>query len=179
MITQIFPKVFQKYLDLPVLGPLMEAYAVWLFEQQYTRLSNRQNLYMAAHVCEFLKSRGIDCVEDVSESDLQACYQLLHRKFTRAGSVRVLTRFLIEQSLVQPSPAPEPGPKEVFLNKFMDHLKDERGYAYSSIRIHRRIISEFLDLLKYEETRNRLASLSIKDIDNFIKHMSKRDFVTS
>lgn len=174
MITQIFPKVFQKYLDLPVLGHLMEAYAVWLFEQQYTRLSNRQNLYMAAHVCEFLKSRGIDCVEDVSESDLQACYQLLHRKFTRAGSVRVLTRFLLEQSLVQPSPAPEPGPKEVLLNKFMDHLKDERGYAYSSIRIHRRIISEFLDLLKYEETRNRLASLSIKDIDNFIKHMAKR-----
>ena len=174
MITQIFPKVFQKYLELPVLGPLMEAYAVWLFEQQYTRLSNRQNLYMAAHVCEFLKSRGIDCVEDVSESDLQACYQLLRRKFTKAGSVRVLTRFLIEQSLVQPSPAPEPGPKEVLLNKFMDHLKDERGYAYSSIRIHRRIISEFLDLLKYEETHNRLASLSIKDIDNFIKHMAKR-----
>ncbi len=174
MITQLFPKVFQKYLDLPVLGPLMEAYTVWLFEQQYTRLSNRQNLYMAAHVCEFLKSRGIDCVEDVSESDLQACYQSFRRKFTKAGSVRVLTRFLIEQALVQPSPAPEPGPKEVLLNKFMDHLKDERGYAYSSIRIHRRIISEFLDLLKYEETHNRLASLSIKDIDNFIKHMAKR-----
>ena len=120
MITQMFPKVFQKYLDLPVLGPLMEAYTVWLFEQQYTRLSNRQNLYMAAHVCEFLKSRGIDCVEDVSESDLQVCYQLFRRKFTRAGSVRVLTRFLIEQSLVQPSPSPEPGPKEVLLNKFMD-----------------------------------------------------------
>jgi site-specific recombinase XerD len=174
MITQLFPKVFQKYLDLPVLGPLMEAYTVWLFEQQYTHLSNRQNLYMAAHVCEFLKSRGIDCVEDVSESDLQACYQLFRRKFTRAGSVRVLTRFLIEQSLVQPSPSPEPGPKEVLLNKFMDHLKDERGYAYSSIRIHHRIISEFLDLLKYEETYNRLASLGIKDIDDFVQHMAKR-----
>ena len=174
MITQLFPKVFQKYLDLPVLGPLMEAYTVSLFEQQYTHLSNRQNLYMAAHVCEFLKSRGIDCVEDVSESDLQACYQSFRRKFTRAGSVRVLTRFLIEQALVQPSPVPKPGPKEALLNKFTDHLKDERGYAYSSIRIHRRIISEFLDLLKYEETYNRLASLGIKDIDDFVQHMAKR-----
>lgn len=123
MIAQIFPKVFQKYLDLPVLGPLMEAHAVWLFERQYTRLSSRQHFYIVAHVCKFLKSRGVDCVEDISESDLQACYQSFRRKFTRAGSVRVLTRFLIEQALVQSSPVPKPGPKEVLLNKFTDHLK--------------------------------------------------------
>jgi hypothetical protein len=137
MITQVFPKVYQKYLDLPVLGPLMETYTAWLFEQQYTRLSNRQNLYIAAHVCGFLKSRGIDCVEDVSESDLEACYRLFRRKFTRAGSVRVLTRFLIEQGLVQPSPAPEPGPKEVLLNKFMDHLKDDSNTPSYHLRISR------------------------------------------
>jgi integrase/recombinase XerD len=42
------------------------------------------------------------------------------------------------------------------------------------IQIHHRIISEFLDLLKYEETHDRLASLSIKDIENFIQYMAKR-----
>ncbi len=175
MITQMFPEAFQKYLDLPVLGPLMDAYAVWLFEQQYTHLSSLRQLHMVAHVCEFLKNRGIHCVEDVSESDLQACYQSFRRKFPRqAGSVRVLTRFLIEQSLVQPSPSPEPGPKEVLLNKFMDHLRDEHGHASSTVRGQGSVISEFLDLLKYEETHNRLASLSITDIDDFIQHMAKR-----
>ena len=175
MITQMFPRVFQKYLDLPVLGPLMDEYAAWLFEQQYTRQSSRRYLQMVAHVCEFLKNRGIHCVEDVSESDLQACYQSFRRKFPqKAGSVRVLTKFLMEQAVVQPSPAPEPGPKEILLNKFVDHLRDEHGYASSTVRGQSSYISEFLDLLKYEETRNRLVSLSITDIDDFIQHMAKR-----
>ena len=174
MITQIFPKVFQKYLDLPVLGPLMEAHAVWLFERQYTRLSSRQHFYIVAHVCKFLKSRGIDCVEDVSESDLQACYQSFRRKFPRAGRVRVLMRFLVEQAVVQLSPAPEPGPKEILLNKFLDHLREERGCASSTVRQQGSVISKFLDLLKYDETHNRLASLSITDIEDFIQHMAKR-----
>jgi len=175
MITQMFPKVFQNYVDLPVLGPLMDEYAAWLFEQQYTRQSSRRYLQMVARVCEFLKNRGIHCVEGASESDLQACYQSFRRKFPRqAGSVRVLTKFLMEQAVVQPSPAPEPGSKEILLNKFMDHLRDEHGYASSTVRGQSSYISEFLDLLKYEETRNRLASLSITDIDDFIQHMAKR-----
>ena len=30
MITQIFPQGFQRFLSLPVLGPLMDRYAAWL-----------------------------------------------------------------------------------------------------------------------------------------------------
>jgi len=171
----MFPKVFQHYVDLPVLGPLMDEYAAWLFEHQYTRQSSRRRLQMVAHVCEYLKNRGIHCIENVSKSDLQTCYQLFRRKFPgQSGSVRVLTKFLMEQAVVHPSPAPEPGPKEILLNKFMDHLRGEHGHASSTVRGQSSYISEFLDLLKYEETHNRLASLSITDIDDFIQHMSKR-----
>ncbi len=175
MITQMFPKDFQRYLDLPVLGPLMDAYAAWLFEQQYTHRSSQYELRMAARICEFLRSRGRHRVEDVSENDLQACYKLFRRKFPKEeGSVRVLTRFLMEQAMVQPSPTPEPSPKGILLNTFMDHLRDDRGYAPSTVRRQGSIILEFLDILKYEETHNRLASLNIIDIDDFILHMAKR-----
>jgi len=175
MITQMFPKDFQRYLDLPVLGPMMDSYAAWLFEQQYTHRSSQYELRMAARACEFLRSRGIRCVEDVSESDLQTCYQSFRRKFPKEeGSVRVLTRFLMEQAVVQSSPAPEPSPKDVLLNAFMDHLRDDRGYVSSTVRRQGRIISEFLDLLKFEETHNRLAFLKVTDIDDFIQHMGKR-----
>ena len=153
MITQMFPRDFQKYLDLPVLGSLMDAYIVWLFEQQYTHSVSQRHLNMAARVCKFLKSRGIHCVEDVSESDLQDCYQSFRRKFPRAGRVRVLMRFLVEQAVVQLSPAPEPGPKEILLNKFLSHLREERGYASSTVQQQGSITSKFLDLLKYEERR--------------------------
>ena len=36
MIAEIFPAGFQRYLSLPVLGPLMDRYADWLHRQQYT-----------------------------------------------------------------------------------------------------------------------------------------------
>jgi integrase/recombinase XerD len=175
MITQMFPKDFQRYLDLPVLGPLMDAYAAWLFEQRYTHRSSRYQLRMAAHVCKFLKRRGIRHAEDVSERDLQTCYQLFRRKFPKEdATVRVLTRFLIEQAIVHPSPAPKPSPKEILLSEFMNHLINERGYASTTVQRQGHIISEFLDLVKYEERHNRLESLSITDIDNFIQHMGKR-----
>jgi integrase/recombinase XerD len=175
MITQMFPKDFQRYLDLPVLGPLMDAYAAWLFKQQYTHRSSRYQLRMASYACKYLKHRGIDHAEDVSESDLRVCYQLFRRKYPKeAGSVRVLTRFLVEQAVVCPSPAPKPSPQEIILNKFMDHLRNERGYVSTTVQRQGRIISEFLDLVKYRGTHNRLASLNITDIDNFIQHMGKR-----
>jgi len=175
MITQAFPKDFQRYLALPVLGPVMDRYAAWLFEQQYTHRSTRYELRMAAHASEFLRSRGIGCIEEVSESDLQACWQSFLFKFPKeAGSVRVLRKFLLEKALVRPSPAPVPSSKDILLNGFMAHLRDDRGYASSTILRQGRIISELLDLLKFEETHNRLAFLNVTDIEDFIRHMGKR-----
>ena len=103
-----FPKDFQRYLALPVLGPMMDRYAAWLFEQQYTYRSTRYELRMAARASEFLKRQGFQHVEDVCEgADLQACYQWFRLEFPKEeGGVRTLARFLIEEDLLRPSPVP-------------------------------------------------------------------------
>jgi uncharacterized metal-binding protein len=44
MIIQAFPKNYRRYLAVPVLGPLMDQYAAWLFKQQYTHRSTRYEL---------------------------------------------------------------------------------------------------------------------------------------
>ena len=175
MITQAFPKDFQRYLAVPLLGPMMDRYAAWLFEQRYTHRSTRYELRMAARAFEFLKRQGLQCVQDVSEQDLQACYQWFRHKFPKEeGGVRTLARFLMEQALLRPSPVPEPTRKEVLLKGFMTHLKDDRGYAPSTVKRQAVIISEFLDYLKFEESHDQLASLKIADIEGFIQHMGKR-----
>ena len=107
MITQVYPKDFHRFLSLPVLGPWMDSYAAWLYEQQYTHRSRRYELRMAARVSEFLKRRGFQRVEDIGHHDLQACYQLFRRKFPEEeGGVRVLERFLVEKALLHPLPVP-------------------------------------------------------------------------
>lgn len=175
MIAQAFPKDFQRYLAVPVLGPIMDRYAAWLFEQQYTHRSTRYELRMAARVSEFLKRRGLQRVEDVSEHDLQACYQWFRRDFPKEeGGVRVLARFLLDQALLRLSPVPEPSHKEVLLTGFMAHLRVDRNYAPSTVKRQAVIASEFLDCLNFEKAHDRLAFLKTADIEDFIRHMAKR-----
>jgi hypothetical protein len=154
---------------------MMDRYADWLFEQQYTHRSTRYELLMAARASEFLKRRGLQYAEDVSEHDMQACYQWFRGEFPKEeGGVRALARFLREEALLRPSPVPEPSRKEVLLKGFMAHLRDDRGYAPSTVKRQAVIVSEFLDCLKFEEVHDRLASLKIADIEDFIRYMGKR-----
>ncbi len=175
MITQIFPKDFQRYLGLPILGSFIDSYAVWLNDQQYTLRSTKYELRMAAHVCKFLKCRGFQQIEDVSEEDLQNCYRLFRQQFPKeAGSVKTLERFLIERAVLQPPPIPEPSRKEILLNAFMTYLRDTCGYFPSTVQRQVSIAKEFFNWLKFEEKSNRLALLNIADIEGFIQHLGKR-----
>jgi hypothetical protein len=111
MITQAFPKDYQRYLAVPVLGPMMDRYAAWLFEQQYTHRSTRYELRVAARVAEFLRRRGIQCVEDVREHDLQACYQWFRHEFpNEEGGVRALARSLWKKLCCDPRLFPSQAP---------------------------------------------------------------------
>ena len=109
------------------------------------------------------------------EDDLTACYHCFQRKFPKEkGSVRLLTRFLTERTGLRPSPAPEPKPKDVYINAFMAHLDHDRGYARATIRRQAVIVTEFLNWLKFDEAPDRLILLKIADIEGFIRHMGQR-----
>ena len=175
MINQVYPKEFQRFLSLPVLGPWMNSYAAWLHVQQYTHRSSRYELRMAARVSEFLKRRGFQRVEDIGQHDLQVCYQWFRRKFPREeGGVRVLERFLVEKALLHPPPVPEPSPQDGILNRYMAHLCDDHGYVDTTIQRQGSIVAEFLDGIKFEEQPNRLAQVCMKDIEGFIRRLGKR-----
>jgi len=175
MISQIFPKDFQRYLSLPVLGSVMDSFAAWLQDRHYTWRSTRFELRMAARVCGYLKRRGIRTIVDLSEQHLQACYRLFRRKFPKEeGSVRVLETFLVEQGLVHRSAAPQPSRTDVHLNAFTAHLRDVRGYAPITIRQQVDIAGEFLAWLNFESEPHRLSALSMVDIEGFIRRLGKR-----
>jgi len=177
MITQLFRKAFPRYLSLPVLGPLMDRYAGWLQEQQYTHRSTQYELRMAARVCGFLKRRGIEGIEDVRAQDFEDCYTMFRRRFPdEAGAVRVLSRFLTECGFVQAADPPltTPSNSEIHLNSFMSHLSDGRGYAPSTVRRQVQIAGEFLEWLDFESDPERLSSLCQEDIEGFLRHLGKR-----
>ena len=175
MIAQIFPKGFQRYLLLPVLGSLMDEYAVWLHYHQYTWRSARYELRMAAHVCEYLKRQSVLRIEYLGEQHLESCRRLFRRKFPgEAGSVQVLARFLVERGLVKRSATPDPTVADVHLNGFRGHLRDACGYVPSTIERQVSIAGEFLDWLNLKHVPDKLSLLNVKDIEGFIRRLGKR-----
>ena len=175
MITQVYPKDFQRFLALPVLGPLIDAYAAWLHEHQYTRRSSRYELRMAARVSEFLQGEGFRKIEDIRQSDLQTCYQWFRRRFPKEeGSVRVLEKFLVEKALVCAQSASEPSHEDALLNRYMAHLRDDHGYVAATIQRQCCIVAEFLGEINFREQPYRLAQVSMADIEGFIRHLAKR-----
>jgi len=141
MISEIFPEGFLRYQALPVLGPLMDRYATWLREQQYTWRSTRYELRMAGHAAKYLKRRSVRRLEELTQWHLAACHRLFTKKFpSEAGSILVLTRFLHEIGYAVSPPIPlRPSHAESLVNAFRTHLENVRGYASSTGSDCRRI----------------------------------------
>jgi site-specific recombinase XerD len=153
----------------------MDPFAAWLHDQRYTWRSARYELYMAAHICEYLKRRAVRRVEDLTEQHLHACHRLFRRKFPKQeGSVRVLQRFLCERGLLQSTAAPEPSHTALQLEAFKDHLQNTRGYAPSTVQRQITLAAEFLAWLSFEKTPERLSSLTLECVDKFLSSLSKR-----
>jgi integrase/recombinase XerD len=176
MITRIFPQGSQRFVSLPVLGPLMDRYAGWLHEQQYTWRSTRYELRMAARVADYLKRRAVHQIENLSEQHLHACHRWFRQKFPEeAGGVLALSRFLHARGHIKTSsPLPPPSRAEIHVNAFMTHLREARGYAPSTIRRQGQIATEFLTWLRFADAPDRLSSLTTSDLEGFIRHLSKR-----
>jgi integrase/recombinase XerD len=176
MLTKFFPQDFQRYQSLPVLGSLMDRYACWLHDQQYTWRSARYELRMASRAAEYLKRRAVSRIEDLTKQHLDACHQWFRRKFPEeAGAVHVLARFLRESSEVEePVPSPPASRAGTYVYAFMVHLGDVRGYAPSTIARQGQIAAEFLSWLRFADAPDRLSALTTEDLEGFIGHLSKR-----
>ena len=175
MIAHFFPKGFIQYQQLPILGQFGESFAVQLHQQGYSWSSGRQHLQMAGHICRYLAGRSKHRVNELCEEDLRPARLWFRRKFPNNGSdVRVLVRFLREHGLVKPARVVAPTGVYVSLNRFAAHLQDAHGYASSTIERRVQIATEFLQWLKLDKAPHQLASLSIGDVERFIRHLGKR-----
>ena len=153
MITKFFPGGFTRYLSLPILGPVMDSYAAWLHEQQYTWRSARYELRMAGHVADYLKRRAVRGIQDLDHHHLDECHRWFRHRFPQeAGSVLVLLRFLEEGAYInRPPPSAPLNAADVHVLAFMEHLEEVRGFAPSTIRRQVQIASEFLAMVAVGE----------------------------
>ena len=175
MLRSIFPKVIQKFLSMPLLGPVADGFDDWLAANGYTRSSRKHAIHVLWHVDADLRRRRIGEVAGLTHALLDDCWRDRNKRFPGdAGTVRALERYLINNNIVAVAETGETrvSSATALTNEYANHLHEVRGFAASTIR-HRQYVSRcFLDHL--DAVKVPLQSIQSGDIERYIVQAGKR-----
>lgn len=167
MIATILPKVYRRYMSLPVLGPVIDEFARWLLEKGYSFMTVQGHLYQARHVDGSLCRAGV-----------QALANLTHNHFKADGraariTIRHLERFLEETGRLAPRSCAPATLVAAEVDRYKEYMRTVRGLEQSTIHSHARYVERFLLHLRYDRNADVLAYLSIKAADDFLSDCAK------
>jgi integrase/recombinase XerD len=175
MLHSIFPKVNQKFLSMPLLGPVADGFDDWLAVNGYTRSSRKHAIQVLWHVDADLRRRRIGEVAGLTHALLDDCWRDRNKLFPGdAGTVRALEQYLINNNIIAVAETGETrvSSATALTNEYANHLRDVRGFAASTIR-HRQYVSRcFLDHL--DAVKVPLQSIQAGDIERYIVQAGKR-----
>lgn len=175
MIASIRPKSYQKYLSLPVVGPILDEFTTWSHNRGYTVGTRQNQLRHARFISDYFQQSGAQHLEDLSHSSFEAAWEhYRHLQPETAGTIRQIEYFLKETSRLEPPPVQPKTSNDVELDLFSEHLRRVRGLEASTIRSHRRYLRDFLNSIDYPENAKALETLTIRAIEDFIQVCAKR-----
>jgi integrase/recombinase XerD len=175
MIASLRPRSYQKYLSLPIVGPILDEFTTWSHLRGYTMGSIRNKLNVARLIDAYFQRNGAQRLEDLSQSSFEAAWKhYRHLRPETAGTIRQMEYFLKENDRLDPLPVQPRTALDAELDRFSDHLRRVRGLEPSTIRSHKQYLHEFLAYLGYHENPEALATLTIKAIEDFIQICAKR-----
>jgi site-specific recombinase XerD len=170
MLSDHFPRAHRRYQSLPLLGPLAEEFHTWLLARGFRRDARWRHLETLWRIDRALRRRGCRQWADVTADDLEGCRrQLRRRSVNDPGTVRRLQQFAEQIGrLTPPEPTP-PTQVETLTRPYAAMLRDLRGLAPKTIHAHATTAAAFLKSLAYETAPSRLAGVTAKDLDAFVR----------
>jgi integrase/recombinase XerD len=174
MIATLFPKASQKYLSLPLFGPVMDDFSDWLEQEGYTRKSRRFTMQMIAWMDTYLRRRQIKRLQELTPVTLHGCWKVLQRRRPpAAGTVHVMERFLTKRGLLKPPPRQVSSPTEIQLQQYSEYLREVRGVSRSTIHNHLYTATRFLAHLGFDHRPHSLSGVDAGDLEEFIRKVSQ------
>lgn len=169
MISEIRPGSYQRYISLPVLGPILDEFTTWSRQRGYMIHSIRHQLNDARRIDAFFHERGVQHRGDLTQSDFEEARQYFRSsKNNIGGTVRQIERFLEENCGLKP-PLPKPrSPIGSELDRFAYYLLNVRGLQGKTIQGHIRYARKFLEYLSYDEDAGAMGKLTSKMTDAFL-----------
>jgi site-specific recombinase XerD len=175
MLKTLFPKSYDRFAALPLLGAIAPDFADWLLKCGYRRTSRRHHLQSLAKIDPYLRRRGLRCVAEISQRDLDDCWTTFHRRAGhRASTVRSLRHYLDGCGLLRPCPPDPLNRTGAQLEAYASYLRDVRGLASPTIHQHLFTAGQFLEGLGFEAFPSRLAAVTATDIEGFVRKAGAR-----
>jgi len=172
MLAEIFPRRHGRYASLPVLGPHLDAFAVWLQAQGYPRLPIRLRVRAAKPLEARLRRGGVRRLEDLSAQELLSYAPADSQDdIYRAALVRSLVRYLEAQGALAPTRS---GPALELSTSYCAQLESVRGLSPRTVRLHAWTVRELLAHLGEDRPLDRLRRLDGCMIEDFLHVMARR-----
>lgn len=175
MISEIYPKAYQDYLALPILGPILDEFTNWARRHGYTNHTISLYLCRAKQIDSYFHENGVKGLNDLTHRDFEKAWKYYsHYKPHIRCSVRTIKTFLEETHGLSPVLNNPKTPVDLEIDSYTEYLNNIRGLAASTIRSHTDYTKKFLKYLCYDDNPKILKSITSKEIENFVCHCSKK-----
>lgn len=179
MLETIFPKTHHRYAALPLLGSLVDDFAVWLSQCDYRPATIRVMLGPIDQVDQWLRRSGFHAIPDLDTTSLEACWKHFYRRNvgqgrTLGGLIHALVRYLGAAGLVRPTPPQPLTLSQQLVATYIAYLRQVRGLAHGTIAEHARTAGALLAYLEYDTTPAGLKRLSASQVEAFVRWRAER-----
>ena len=167
MLLDLYPRVHRRYTSLPIIGPALDGYGIWLLKQGYSTERVCEHFRAARRLASRLEQRNVQSLTELRRSQLRACAPADSQE---DPDLAVLVRQLDQHFDTELSlfPTPSPNLLDHRVTAYTTYLERVRGCTHSTCGYHRRTVTEFLTHLGYEKSPTRLTALTGRDLESFV-----------
>jgi len=172
MLTELYPRFHDRFSSLPLLGPHVDDFVVWLHAQGYPRLPIRLRVRKTPRVDALLRRHGVRRLEDLTRPDLLALAPRDSQDdINLSATFRSLASYLETRDVLVPLPLSR---SQSLVGNYRAYLGQVRGLAESTIEHHASTVSELLAFLRYDAGPLVLRRLTIQRTNAFIASVAPR-----
>ena len=175
MLSDHFPRAYRRYMSLPLLGSLADAFHTWLLACGFRQGARERHLEGLWRIDRGLRRRGCRQWSEVTGHDLEVCWRQGRRRNRHApATVRRLQQFAEQTARLTPPESTPPSRVETLTRAYAAMLGDLRGLAPKTIAEHATTAAALLEYLAHETVPSRLARVTASDIEDFVRRAGGR-----
>ncbi len=174
-LVQVRPRDHDRYRRIPIFGRFLDDFVPWAFGRGYTIHTVYLQLDSVRHLATWFRKNVTRLVRPFRADDLAAahrCFSTRRRDPRYAWGLRGFGAFLQAHGLLKASRPKPLSRSEQEVNRFLEHLRKDRGAAESTRASCQRRVRHFLKFLGFDRCKGALQSLTLATVHRYLRSVS-------